>query len=387
MEVTPTPSRTATPTRTETRPDNTAASIEVDYTYVTNEYVLEDAVRALKDASHIFLDCEGHNLGAVGGSLSLVNLAAADGPVYVVDVLAPAFNCDEGREVLDVMFDVLKDAAVKKVMFDGRMDASEFMHGYGVEMSGVLDLQLADIVSRGLRGERQKQQIGRLVPFIHRKDVNGHWADYDGVHRLNGLIKAMGEHKLPHVRRTEAYHERWHARPLGEEMIAAAARDVHYVRTMWKHFVAQDWVREEELEAQSGRYAGLVRAMRPFSHDTFRCNGLLPQGILEDLAGERWTCTLCERELARGYFLRIALFNEGRRFCKTCRAVRMRKMRQEQRACGKEQDIGQVRDRDACGILSADEWQVPVRGRGEAASERSEGAYSERETQTGVNYL
>ena len=74
-------------------------------------------------------------------------------------------------------------------------------------------------------------------------------------------------------------------------MIEAAARDVDYVRRLWTHLVGHGWVDEITLERRSARYQALVRGNRPYQHDRFRCNGLLPQGILEDEREiERWTC-------------------------------------------------------------------------------------------------
>lgn len=120
MDVTPfVETQLSLPTETE------RGLIPVDYVYVADEIALEDAVRELKYAPYVFLDCEGLNLGAVGGSLSLVNIATSEGQVYVVDVVA--FDSDEGREELEPLFELLKSAEIKKVTFDARMDASELM--------------------------------------------------------------------------------------------------------------------------------------------------------------------------------------------------------------------------------------------------------------------
>ncbi|EJD53101.1 hypothetical protein AURDEDRAFT_180678 [Auricularia subglabra TFB-10046 SS5] len=315
----------------------------VQFLHVANELALEDAVRELKYATHIFLDCEGYQLGAVGGSMSLINVSCGpDGVVYVVDA-----TCFE-RDALEPLFELFRNPEIKKVMFDGRMDASEFMHGYNIELEGVLDMQLADITGRYMRGEGPREQLARLRPFIHPRDMIGHESDYLGVHRLNGLVKCMEEFRLPVVRRNEAYHNRWQERPLPNAMLLAAARDVCYIRTLWEHFISRGWVSQGELEAQSARYVALVRGMRPYQWDSYRCNGLLPQGILADWRGgpnetqAPWTCELCERELARCCFLQIAHYRPDRRFCATCRALRIRQLRGEERQQGDRSNIWQA---------------------------------------------
>ena len=45
-----------------------------EYTLCMTDADVEDAVNLLSTASHIFLDCEGRDLGNVGGALSLIQL-------------------------------------------------------------------------------------------------------------------------------------------------------------------------------------------------------------------------------------------------------------------------------------------------------------------------
>jgi exonuclease 3'-5' domain-containing protein 1 len=112
----------------------------------------------LSQHSHIILDCEGRTLGAAGGKLSLLNLGVSqeddDGDehlsIFVIDVLA--FQKNKAVHLAPI-FDILKSEDIFKVVFDGRMDSSELLHGHGVKLNNVLGLQLADVLSREKRGE------------------------------------------------------------------------------------------------------------------------------------------------------------------------------------------------------------------------------------------
>lgn len=137
----------------------------------------------------------------MGGVLSLISLGVTfediDGDIefsiFLVDVLAFTGMM---ASYLRPIFDILSSEAIHKVVFDGRMDASEFLHGHGVQLKGVLDLQIADIVSRKERAETLDKQLQRLVGFLGRQEITQNRPFYTYIHRLNGLQGALKEHGI-----------------------------------------------------------------------------------------------------------------------------------------------------------------------------------------------
>lgn len=171
------------------------------YRVCTTLESLQAAADVLLQHSHIILDCEGHKLGEVGGKLSLLNLGVSheddEGDehlsIFVIDVLA--FQNDKAKHLIPI-FDILKSESIFKVVFDGRMDASELFHGHGIKLNNVLDLQLADISSREKRGEGIDRQLRRLQGFLPPYELARNPAMYTSVQRLNGMASAIREYGI-----------------------------------------------------------------------------------------------------------------------------------------------------------------------------------------------
>jgi hypothetical protein len=89
----------------------------------------------------IFLDCEGRDLGILGGKLGIEN------DVYLVDIIIYP-------EALESLKTVLEDNRLEKVVWDGRKDYCELWHGHGIELKSPVDLQLVRVyeVCGGLAG-------------------------------------------------------------------------------------------------------------------------------------------------------------------------------------------------------------------------------------------
>ena len=160
---------------------------------------LRVAIQALSEQTHIFLDCEGQTLGEVGGKLSLLNLGVT--PIkspfrlqtFLIDMLA--FEGNKYHHLVPI-FDILRSETIFTVVFDGRMDASELLHGHGVQLKNVLDLQVADMASREKRRESVEQQLQRLVKFLPQNEITRNRTLYLQVQKLNGLESATNEHSL-----------------------------------------------------------------------------------------------------------------------------------------------------------------------------------------------
>jgi hypothetical protein len=114
---------------------------------------LENEIRSFtedeRQSPGILLDCEGRDLGRVGGKLGLIQIGVKQA-IYLVDVITLP-------QALKSLKSVLEDPSLQKVVWDGRMDFSELWHGHGIKLAGVLDLQLLGVYqgqSRGIPGPR-----------------------------------------------------------------------------------------------------------------------------------------------------------------------------------------------------------------------------------------
>ena len=164
-----------------------------DYILCADDSSLADAITVIQPASVLALDCEGKDLGVQGGTLSLISLRALEpetSKTYLIDTISLT------KDQLLPIFDVIKSSSVTKIVFDGRMDFSELYHGWGVSLRSVLDLQLADVESRRQRGEDEKDQLSRLSPYLHRREISGQPGSYSAIHKLSGLAQCIKEHEI-----------------------------------------------------------------------------------------------------------------------------------------------------------------------------------------------
>ena len=120
---------------------STALSADT-YIYVEDEDAMNkfvDRVNVLikknkEKESHIYVDCEGNDLGCPGGKLGLVQVGV-DTDIYLIDVI----KYEEGIPALKK---ILENEKLVKVMWDARNDFSELWHGHQIHLQAVLDLQL-----------------------------------------------------------------------------------------------------------------------------------------------------------------------------------------------------------------------------------------------------
>ncbi|KZS87962.1 hypothetical protein SISNIDRAFT_418863 [Sistotremastrum niveocremeum HHB9708] len=274
---------------------------------------LKRVVKALNRAAAIILDCEAHNIGYVGGQLSIISLGIADSlpssdprlhpyqPVFIVDVLA--FS----KAQLRPFYDILEDGSIVKVVFGGRHDFSELYHGQGVDLRGVVDLQIADVVSREVRGEGFEEQMRRLGQYGDDRAI---WdstlqARYVGVHRLCGLVACVEEHDIdtsciPH--KLKPHHStKWLKRPLSVDQLIYAAGDILLIDLLYDHFTIEGYI-GSELEEQSEDYISLHLAERVPKNDPYWSHALLPLEIINQADGVPMTCQGCQRVMPSGCF-------------------------------------------------------------------------------------
>ncbi|KAJ7175525.1 ribonuclease H-like domain-containing protein, partial [Mycena filopes] len=290
---------------------------------------------SIRGSSTLFLDCEGQDLGLVGGSLSLISLGIPT-PTQPRTFLIDAITLDTTD--LRPIFDLLESPHVKKVVFDGRMDqtALYYEHG-GVRLQNVVDLQLADIKSRVLRGESEGslEQLMRLSPYLLQSEVQANPRLYHRVQKLPGLEQTVREHGVA-VGAEELNikgvfkHTAWLRRPLSQTALIYAANDIALITHLWEEFVDQGYI-DGKLADQSLRYIRLwtsTTGPQINADHRYRLHALLPLEILDDavsVVGEhKKLCPRCERLLPQRCFSTTAWNREANRKCFVCRAIGIR---------------------------------------------------------------
>lgn len=173
------------------------AEHQTRYTYCASVPAVAYASRVLARSPFLIIDCEGKNLGAIDGLLSLMCIGTANAEhIFVFDVLTLRARAACLRPILHI----LADPSVKKIMWDCRSDFLEIWATYGTTLQGVLDLQLAEIESRtSLRGEQDWKRIVRLAARGRRLPlslIKQNRNLFVGVHSLPGMDACIREARL-----------------------------------------------------------------------------------------------------------------------------------------------------------------------------------------------
>ena len=169
------------------------------FTYCASRPAVAYATRTLARSPFLILDCEGKNLGATDGVLSLVCIGTANAEfIFVFDVLT--LRSRNALAWLSPLFAIFADPSVKKIMWDCRNDFLEIWAAYGVSLQGVLDLQLAEIESRtSVRGEQEWKRMARLAARGRRLPlplIKQNTDLFKGVHSLQGMDACIREAQL-----------------------------------------------------------------------------------------------------------------------------------------------------------------------------------------------
>ena len=121
--------------------------------YTNNVKLVDDLTSAkqvlslLKCHFELAFDCEGVKLGR-GGKITLVQIGAKNGTVYLFDVL------ELGKNLFSVgMKDILESPNIYKYMYDCRRDSDSLYHEFNVKLTNVLDMQLFEFIVRPAAGK------------------------------------------------------------------------------------------------------------------------------------------------------------------------------------------------------------------------------------------
>jgi len=117
-------------------------------------------------------------------------------------------------------------------------------------------------------------------------------------------------------------HSFWLKRPLPEEYLRYAVRDVYFMGLLYNHFKEEGYI-TSQLSEQSDRYVGIWQDAKPKKTDEYRSHALLPLQILDYRYGYGpvRSCIGCQRNLPHTAYSNTAWGGLKRRRCWACRAI------------------------------------------------------------------
>ena len=233
-----------------------------DYRLVDSDTGLQDAISEIKQkiAERIALlavDCEGNSLSREG-ALTIITVATEE-KVYIFDVqkLGQAtFSSGLGE--------ILEDESRKKLMFDCRQDADALWHQFKVKLSGVLDVQLLEVIyrrenpsasttntaqssSKNKRGGRRSQRTDEIEKIYgFGRCVELYLQDEKLV-----KIKDKGKELLKKDK------ELWTKRPLTDDLIQYCVVDTMAMFRLYNKMKDVDGGEQARLRVASDKYVDL----------------------------------------------------------------------------------------------------------------------------------
>ncbi|XP_013379994.1 piRNA biogenesis protein EXD1 [Lingula anatina] len=295
---------------------------EYMHTLVDTRERLDTALKTLRSVSE-----EGPNLAVDGegfdysrrGRLSLIVIATRD-HVFLFDIVKL------GKRVFDRgLRKILEDPTREKLMFDCREDSDILWHQYNVELDGVLDIQLLQVMFCR-RDDSDLSPFGRqrgaLAPCVKVLSLLHCLEQYADDVTSTKIKKSVGS--------TFAQSpEQWMVRPIPSDMIKYACVDVSTL------FVLYDKMKMgkrnmRRLKVASARYVSLKRSIKKRRYDIFERNGYLPLNVIPEKGHVDFSpyqsskgpkCVGCQRRFPREAFTKTQLRN-GEQKCKVCRKVK-----------------------------------------------------------------
>ncbi|KAG6906724.1 hypothetical protein DXG01_012414 [Tephrocybe rancida] len=259
--------------------------MDLDYVYCNTSEAVKGAAAVLNTSTILAFDCEGRNLGALGGKLSLISLrnflSGHSTQTFLIDTVAL-----KGKS-LEPIYDILRSNRIRKVVFDGRKDYSCLFHDRKVDIQNVLDLQLADVKSRAIRGEGDTWRIVRLSESVPTWELSQNAPKYEGIHKISGMKKCAEEHLGWKAEKdSKLDHELWLERPLSGKHLFHAIEDVVIIGWLYNVFDEAGFLYAQIMD-DSLRYVSVWKDRRPEADEIYlgpRCNALVAKETSLDRA-------------------------------------------------------------------------------------------------------
>ncbi|XP_021372129.1 piRNA biogenesis protein EXD1-like [Mizuhopecten yessoensis] len=269
-------------------PEEICCHVVDDNAYVT-EVVLE-----VKSHERIALFCEGVEVSRKG-QLSVIIIGTTT-KVYIFDILKlgkEAFN--------NGLRDILQDKTKEKLMFDCREDSDCLYHQFKVQLSGVLDLQLLEVMYR--KTSSAPSSIDGACPSRRSEMV-------DAIDNVTGFVKCIEVHtKDKDVRKAMdrswiGYDgKKWLKRPLQQSIEVYCCAKTSAMFTLFENLNGHG-ENLPRLRVASERYVNLLKDIPQRRFDRLETHTFLPLDIIQlegtltfPLANTK--CVICQRLFTR----------------------------------------------------------------------------------------
>ncbi|XP_033761075.1 uncharacterized protein LOC117342894 [Pecten maximus] len=285
-----------------------------------------DALAEIRNHDLLAVDCEGVDLGRTG-ELTVLTMATPD-KTFIFDILKL------GKQVFDDgLCDILEDKTKEKLMFDCRGDADILHHQFQVNLGGVLDLQLLEVMHR----RKSSLPLGTSTS-VSRRSASGsrRSTQTDDVESVYGLLRCvelyMGNKEMIKKKKSgtamlEINKGIWKIRPLSDILKSYCCIDTSGLFSLYEKLKGVgDFL--PRLRIASSRYADYFRSMPVRTYGLYENHAYLPLDIIPDegSAGLPFASTKCVgcRRLFPGEEFSKTQLRKGDQKCRVCKKVKLK---------------------------------------------------------------
>ena len=306
---------------------------DYDYRLVNDETDVKDAISELKGKiaernTRLAVDCEGDSLSRKG-ALTIITVATEE-KVYIFDVLKL------GQLVFTSgLREILEDKSLAKLTFDCRQDSDALWHQFEVKLSGVLDLQLLEVIYRRENPTSSTVDPSRLSTTNKR---GGRLSQRtDEVEKIYGFGRCielyLQDEKLVKIKDKgkellKEDVEVWKKRPLTDDLIQYCNVYTMAMFRLYSKMKDVNGGEQARLRVASEKYVDLYRGKTERAFNYYETNPFLPLDIIPDkgtldFPAANTECMGCHRRFPREEFSLTQLRN-GEQKCRVCKQIRSR---------------------------------------------------------------
>ncbi|XP_063674245.1 piRNA biogenesis protein EXD1-like [Bolinopsis microptera] len=281
--------------------------------------LFQEACLKLTEDKILAVDCEGLNLGR-NGTLDIISVFSTSRlELFLFDITSVGSQgFDNGLR------DLFENPLITKLMFDCRQDTDALYHIFGVNIDGLVDVQLMDVFH-----SLNKQPKDRLPA----RSAPNYWSEVDkSITRVRGLGACIQtilgnedvqtEKRNVQVMMQSQPQNIWCIRPLPKTLADYCLEDVKYLFDLYYMYMSYG-VCIEKVKSASIRYRDYIKAIPKTDNiSKFVCgHNLLPHNILEvePYLGQGTQCKGCFKRFNAREFKKD--LGSSKRFCRVCRKL------------------------------------------------------------------
>ena len=232
--------------------------------------------------------------------------------------------------------EILEDKSREKLMFDCRQDSDALWHQFSIKLTGVLDLQLLEIIYRRVKNPATTP---RFSSKNNRRNFRNRRSQRtDEVENIYGFRHCIEEYvedekliKIKDEGSTLLKYDRkvWTKRPLPDALIQYCVVDTMGMFKLYNELKKETEGELACLRVASQRYADMYRGKTERSYDGYETNAYLPLDIIPvkgtlDFPYPDTECTRCHRRFPREEFS-ITQLRNGEQKCRVCKEIKREK--------------------------------------------------------------